>query len=87
MSKNTDNYENERFDALMADAAKTRELDRLDVRSGRISPQALSWFTREYVQSVRLTFPDAGIFEVNSKDSVDVNCSAEKTHSTGDDTP
>ena len=58
MSQSTDIDEREKFDALMAEAAKTRELDRLDVREGRISSQALSWFTFEYAKSVRLTFSD-----------------------------
>lgn len=58
MNRNTDKNANERFDAAMAEIAKTRELDRLDVRSGRISPLALSWFTREYVQSLTLIFPE-----------------------------
>lgn len=64
MSRNTNNFESERFDALMAEAAKTRELDRLDVREGRISPQALCWFSRDYVESLRLVFPDPeGLFQ------------------------
>jgi hypothetical protein len=87
MSKNTDNCENERFDALMAEAARTRALDRLDVREGRINSQALSWFSREYVQSVQLTFPDAGNLEANNKDSGDALYLAQKPDSAGDDTP
>lgn len=86
MSKNTDSCENERFDALMAEAARTRALDRLDVREGRINSQALSWFSREYVQSVRLTFPDAGILEAN-KNSGDAPYLTQKLDSAGDDTP
>lgn len=58
MSRSVDIHERERFDALMAEAARTRELDRLDVREGRISSQALSWFTLEYVQNLRITFSD-----------------------------
>ena len=65
MSQSKNIHESERFDALMAEAAKTRALDRRDVREGRISPQALCWFSREYVQSLRLVFPDPneGIFQ------------------------
>ena len=47
-----------RFEALMAQSAKTRALDRLDVREGRLSSQALSWFSEEYAQSLTLTVPD-----------------------------
>ena len=42
----------------MAQSAKTRALDRLDVREGRLSSQALSWFSEEYAQSLALTVPD-----------------------------
>lgn len=50
--------ESEHFLALMAQVAKTQQLDRQDIRDGRISGQALSWFDRAYVQGLTLTIPD-----------------------------
>lgn len=50
--------ENERFIALMGEVAKTRELDRQDVREGRMSSQALSWFKPGYVASLKLDIPE-----------------------------
>ena len=61
MSRRKDKKAKEQFEALMAQNAKTRELDRLDVREGRISSQALSWFSSEYVQGLTLTVPEYGM--------------------------
>jgi len=61
MCRRKDKKAKDQFDALMGQNAKTRELDRLDVREGRISSQALSWFSQEYVRSLTLTVPEYGI--------------------------
>ena len=60
MSQRKDKKAKDQFEALMAENAKTRALDRLDVREGRLSSQALSWFSQDYVRSLTLTVPDYG---------------------------
>ena len=60
MSRRKDKKAKDQFEALMAENAKTRALDRLDVREGRLSSQALSWFSQDYVRSLTLTVPDYG---------------------------
>ena len=60
MSRRKDKKAKDQFEALMAENAKTRALDRLDVREGKLLSQALSWFSQDYVRSLTLTVPDYG---------------------------
>ena len=61
MNRREDKKAKEQFEALMAQNAKTHALDRLDVREGRLSSQALSWFSQDYVRSLTLTVPEYGM--------------------------
>jgi len=48
----------DRFATAMALIAKTHESDARDVREGRLAADQLGFFSRKFVKSLKLHFPD-----------------------------
>lgn len=60
--------EREEFLSMVAEAAKTQEKDRQNVKEGKISARSLFWFTEDFASKVKIEWPESDFSEFNYED-------------------